>query len=133
MVKSYTTQELGSALGMTSYSAINRFLNRLDKDGILTPSIDQRQGSGSKAIYSHEDYLVAKVLMRVVPQDTRTDHISRQRRLVAHGVRKFMTWPYLIVRDSSVDCFSTAHQVMASIDTTGAGLVIPLADYLKED
>ena len=133
MVKTYSTIELGEALGLESYAAINRIMNRLDKEGILTPSIGQRNGSGSKAVYSHDDYLAAKILFKVFPTSLGSDHVTQQRRLVASGVKKFKNWPYLIVRENSVQAFSTAHQVMASIDTMGFGLVIPLADYLKDE
>lgn len=129
----YTTKELGAALGFDSLLYANTLLNRWDKDGVLKPSIRKRSGSGKlKALYSEQDLLIAKVLMKCAPPDTSNDFVKETRRLISNAIRQFPTWTYLIVRSNAVSSAMTAEQVMSSIDKWGPGLVINLEEFRKE-
>jgi len=129
--KTYTTSELGDLLGFTSYAQMNRSLNRFDKEGWLSPSVTPRNGSGSSAVYSEDDFLVAKIVLDAVPVDTGSLSLRQSRMLIAQAVKEYMGKAYyLVVRDDSADGYNSAHQVMADIDTHGSALIIPLQDYI---
>ena len=129
--KTYTTSELGDILGFTSYAQMNRSLYRFDKEGWLSPSVSPRKGSGSQAVYSKEDLLVAQIVLDAVPMDTGNHSLRQSRLLIAQAVKEHLgTAYYLVVRDDSTAGYNSAHQVMADIDTHGSGLIIPLQDYI---